>query len=86
MDGFDPGNDEWDRRMLFEVTGMRLFKEEFHDQDSSESLEDDENQSSIQTIDSDSNESSVEDDDKDKDDSDKDSNDGKSTQTYALNP
>ena len=51
--------------MLFEVTGMRLFKEEFRDQDSSESLEDDENQSSIQTIDSESNESSVEDDDKD---------------------
>ena len=41
LNGFDPGQNEHDRRMLFEVTGMRLFRDEFQDEDSSD-LEGDE--------------------------------------------
>ena len=37
LDGFDPANDPIDRRMLFEVTGIRLYKDEFNGQDSSSS-------------------------------------------------
>jgi len=41
LDGFDPKNDENDRRILFEVTGMRLFNEEFRDDSTSSSNGDD---------------------------------------------
>ena len=34
MEGFDPDNNEQDRRMLYEVTGMRLNRDEFLDEDS----------------------------------------------------
>ena len=36
-DGFDPQNNEKDRRMLFEVTGMRLLRDEFQGEDGSDS-------------------------------------------------
>ena len=39
MEGFDPKNNAQDRRMLFEVTGMRLFRDEFQQEDSSDSDE-----------------------------------------------
>ena len=35
LEGFDPLNNEIDRRMLFEVTGMRLRNNEFLDDSSS---------------------------------------------------
>ena len=37
LDGFDPANNELDRRILYEVTGMRLRSSEFRDEDSSDS-------------------------------------------------
>ena len=48
LDGFDPENDKMDRRILYEVTGLLLNKDEFFDDDSSDSdkelpLEDDGN-------------------------------------------
>ena len=48
MEGFDPENDKMDRRILYEVTGLALIKDEFLDEDSSDSdeelpLEDDGN-------------------------------------------
>jgi len=41
LDGFDPINNEVDRRMLFEVTGMRLRNSEFQDDSSSDSAAND---------------------------------------------
>ena len=35
-DGFDPFEDKWDRRMLYEVTGIRLDKNEFRESDTSD--------------------------------------------------
>ena len=29
LDGFDAKNNEWDRRILFEVTGIRVYPDEF---------------------------------------------------------
>ena len=48
LEGFDPENDKMDRRILYEVTGLALIKDEFLDDDSSDSdkelpLEDDGN-------------------------------------------
>ena len=44
LSGFDPVSDQMDRRVLFEVTGIRLYKDEFKDQESSSSANsDDEN-------------------------------------------
>lgn len=40
MEGFDPDNNEQDRRMLYEVTGMRLNRDEFLDEDSQDSCGD----------------------------------------------
>ena len=37
LKGFDPVNDSMDRRMLFEVTGIRLYKDEFNEDYSSSS-------------------------------------------------
>ena len=37
LEGFDPVNDSMDRRMLYDVTGIRLYKDEFNDRDSSSS-------------------------------------------------
>ena len=37
LDGFDPDNDKMDRRILYEVTGLTLIKDEFIDDDSSDS-------------------------------------------------
>ena len=37
LDGFDPEKSEPDRRILYEVMGMRLDREEFRDEDSSDS-------------------------------------------------
>ena len=37
LEGFDPINNQLDRRMLFEVTGMRLHSDEFNDNSSSDS-------------------------------------------------
>ena len=42
LSGFDPGSDLTDRRLLYEVTGIRLYKEEFNDHDSSSSASSDE--------------------------------------------
>ena len=44
LEGFDPINNPMDRRMLFEVTGIRLYKDEFKDQDSSSSANSDDEQ------------------------------------------
>ena len=33
---FDPYEDKWDRRMLFEVTGIRLDEDEFLESDTSD--------------------------------------------------
>ena len=41
LSGFDPVSDLTDRRLLYEVTGIRLFKEEFNDRDSSSSASSD---------------------------------------------
>ena len=37
LEGFDPLNDPQDRRILFEVTGMRIYESEFHDEETSDS-------------------------------------------------
>ena len=37
MNGFDPRTNEKDRRMLYEVAGVRLFPDEFRDDSSSDS-------------------------------------------------
>ena len=37
MVGFDPENNEQDRRILYEVMGMRIYRGEFHENSSSES-------------------------------------------------
>jgi len=37
LEGFDPENDKMDRRILYEVTGLSLIKDEFLDEDSSDS-------------------------------------------------
>mmetsp|Transcript_17035 Transcript_17035/g.22940 ORF Transcript_17035/g.22940 Transcript_17035/m.22940 type:complete len:120 (-) Transcript_17035:101-460(-) len=34
LEGFDPANNEWDRRLLYEVTGIELNENEFDDCDS----------------------------------------------------
>ena len=44
LEGFDPVNDHVDRRMLFEVTGIRLYKDEFNDRNSSSSTNSDDEQ------------------------------------------
>ena len=36
LDGFDPLENNQDRRILYEVTGLRLFENEFRDFDSSD--------------------------------------------------
>ena len=36
LDGFDPVNNESDRRILFEVTGIRIYQDEFREQWSSD--------------------------------------------------
>jgi hypothetical protein len=41
--GFDPENDPWDRRLLYEVTGMRLDERDYRGDDTSS---DDENEDS----------------------------------------
>ena len=41
LDGFDPSRIETDRRILYEVTGMRLNRDEFRAEGSSSSGEDD---------------------------------------------
>ena len=33
---FDPTEDKWDRRMLYEVTGIRLDEDEFLESDTSD--------------------------------------------------
>ena len=33
---FDPHNEKWDRRLLFEVTGVRLDEQEFWESDTSD--------------------------------------------------
>ena len=45
MLGFDPENNEQDRRILYEVMGMRLYRDEFYENGSSDSEieEDDDN-------------------------------------------
>ena len=42
LSDFDPESDLTDRRLLFEVTGIRLYKDEFNDHDSSSSVSSDE--------------------------------------------
>ena len=42
LSGIDLQNNEQDRRMLFEVTGMRIFRDEFLEEDSSENDEEQE--------------------------------------------
>ncbi len=36
VDGFDPEHSQTDRRILYEVTGLRLIDDEFMDEDSSD--------------------------------------------------
>ena len=36
LKNFDPTEDKWDRRLLFEVTGIRLDEDEFLDSDTSD--------------------------------------------------
>ena len=33
---FDPENEKWDRRLLFEVTGVRIDEQEFRESDTSD--------------------------------------------------
>lgn len=37
LSGFDPDHDVEDRRILYEVTGHRIYQDEFIDEDSSDS-------------------------------------------------
>lgn len=39
LEGFDPSQDAIDRRILFEVTGIRLYKDEFNESSSEDSDE-----------------------------------------------
>ena len=41
MEGFDPVNSKADRRILYEVTGMRLYRDEFRGEGSTDSDQDD---------------------------------------------
>ena len=41
LEGFDPVNDPMDRLVLFEVTGARLYKDEFKDRNSTSSASSD---------------------------------------------
>ena len=41
MDGFDLLNNEQDRRILYEVLNMRIYRDEFHAEESSNSMGDD---------------------------------------------
>ena len=34
--GFDPENEQWDRRLLYEVTGVRMSEQEFRESDTSD--------------------------------------------------
>ena len=36
LKNFDPTEDKWDRRLLFEVTGIRLDEDEFLESDTSD--------------------------------------------------
>jgi len=44
VDGFDPLTSVEDRRILFEVTGMRLYRDEFRDQNSSDESDEEEDE------------------------------------------
>ena len=44
LEGFDPIENEIDRRLLFEVTGMRLRNNEFHGESSSDSQKDEDSE------------------------------------------
>ena len=72
--GIDLENNEQDRRMLFEVTGMRIFRDEFVETDSSDS-EGDEEQGELLPSDFAMMDRFI---DEDEDDP--------AAQTYALNP
>ena len=74
LSGFDLQNNQQDRRMLFEVTGMRIFRDEFVDADSSDS-EGDEEQEELLPSDFAMMDRFI---DEDEDDP--------AAQTYALNP
>ena len=41
IEGFDPLNNEQDRRVLYEITGMSIYRDEFKDGYSSDSQGDD---------------------------------------------
>jgi len=41
IEGFDLLNNEQDRRILYEVLGLRIYRDEFKDDESSDSLGDD---------------------------------------------
>ena len=41
IEGFDLLNNEQDRRILYEVLGLRIYRDEFRDEESSDSLGDD---------------------------------------------
>ena len=42
LSGFNPAQNEADRRILFELTGLRLYHDEFKDHDTSSSEEEEE--------------------------------------------
>ena len=44
---FDPENDKWDRRLLFEVTGVRIDEQEFRESDTSDYDREEDNESEI---------------------------------------
>ena len=48
--GFDPERSEQDRRILYEVTGMRLYSEEFQEKDSTSSEEENEEEETVDDI------------------------------------
>ena len=74
LSGFDPENNVQDRRTLFEVTGMRIFRDEFLEEDSSDS-EWDEEQEELHPSDFGMMDRFI---DEEEDDA--------AAQTYALNP
>ena len=41
IEGFDLLNNEQDRRILYEVLGLRIYRDEFRDEESSDSLGED---------------------------------------------
>ena len=50
LQGFNPVQNEQDRRILYEFTGMRLYKDEFRDEASSDDEDGDEDEQGSQLL------------------------------------